>query len=94
MRRASYRLVNPNNITGVIRYEGEAIPPTAEQTFKLGTSQPCAVPDAETAVWLFNRQVPLGAIITQKRGRELCALPCRRAVSILQVTRHLNAVSK
>ena len=42
-------------------------------------------------LWPFNRQVPLGAIITQKKGRELCAKPCWRAVGSHDTENHAQS---
>ena len=56
---------------------GRAIPPTVRENNQAWVpASPAQCLRLRRQLWLFNRQVPLGAIITQKEGRELCAKPC------------------
>ena len=61
--------------------KGRAIPPTVRRDNQAWVSaSPVQCLMLRRQIWLFNRLVPLGAIITKKEGRELCAKPCWRAV--------------
>ena len=61
--------------------KGRAIPPTVRRDNQAWVSaSPVQCLMLRRQIWLFNRLVPLGAIITKKEGRELCAKPCWHAV--------------
>ena len=87
MRRVHQRFLQKNP-------KGRAIPPTVRRDNQAWVStSPVQCLMLRRQIWLFNRLVPLGAIITKKEGRELCAKPCWRAVG-LQTPQQPNIADK